>query len=100
MTITTYPIKGGVYIPLPLASIEKLIRKAGAHRVSKSASKELASHLEDVAAEVAREAIAFSEHAGRKTVNANDIKLAKRVLFHDYGPGPKFHDDGPGPKSK
>lgn len=76
-------------MPLHLASVEKLIRKAGAYRVSKSAAKELASHLEDVATEVAREAIIFSKHAGRKTVNAKDIKLAKKRSFHDFGPGPK-----------
>ncbi|KYK36657.1 MAG: histone family protein [Theionarchaea archaeon] len=68
-------------MPLPLASVEKLIRKAGAYRVSVTASKELASHLEDVAVEIAREAITLAEHAGRKTVKAEDIKLAlKRTM--------------------
>ncbi len=63
---------------LPLASVEKLIRKAGAYRVSKGAAKELASYLEDVAIEIAREAIILSEHAGRKTVKVEDIKLAQK----------------------
>ena len=65
-------------MPLPLLSVEKLIRKAGAYRVSKGAAKELASHLEDVAVEIAREAIILSEHAGRKTVKVEDIKLAQK----------------------
>lgn len=65
-------------MPLPLASVEKLIRKAGAYRVSKGAAKELASYLEDVAVEIAREAIILSEHAGRKTVKAEDLKLAQK----------------------
>ncbi|KYK37601.1 MAG: histone [Theionarchaea archaeon DG-70-1] len=65
-------------MPLPLSSVEKLIRKAGAYRVSKGASKELASHLEDVAVEIAREALILSEHAGRKTVKVEDIKLAQK----------------------
>ncbi|MBU7025955.1 MAG: NFYB/HAP3 family transcription factor subunit [Theionarchaea archaeon] len=65
-------------MPLPLSSVEKLIRKAGAYRVSKGAAKELASHLEDVAVEIAREAIILSEHAGRKTVKVEDIKLAQK----------------------
>ncbi|MBU7012189.1 MAG: NFYB/HAP3 family transcription factor subunit [Theionarchaea archaeon] len=67
-------------MPLPLASVEKLIRKAGAHRVSKGAAKELASYLDDVAIEIAREAVILSEHAGRKTVRAEDINLSRKRL--------------------
>ena len=44
-------------MPLALASVEKLIRKAGAYQVSKGAAKELASYLDDVAIEIAREAV-------------------------------------------
>lgn len=68
-------------MPLPLASVDKLIRKAGAHRVSEGAAKELASHLEETAVAVAREAITLANHAGRKTVKADDIKLAEKRLF-------------------
>jgi len=42
------------------------------------AHPELASHLEDVAVEIAREALILSEHAGRKTVKVEDIKLAQK----------------------
>jgi histone H3/H4 len=66
---------------LPLASVDKLIRKAGAHRVSEGAAKELAARLEETAVEVAREAITLAYHAGRKTVKAEDIKLAQKRLF-------------------
>ena len=66
---------------LPLASVDKLIRKAGAHRVSEGASKELSTHLEETAKAVAREAITLANHAGRKTVKAEDIKLARKRLF-------------------
>lgn len=66
---------------LPQASVDKLIRKAGAGRVSEDAAQELATHLEDVAIEVAREAITLANHAGRKTVKAEDIGLAKKRLF-------------------
>jgi histone H3/H4 len=65
---------------LPLASVDKLIRKAGAHRVSEDAAKELAIHLEEFATKIAREAITLAEHAGRKTVKAEDIELAQRRL--------------------
>ncbi|MBU7042847.1 MAG: histone family protein [Theionarchaea archaeon] len=66
---------------LPLASVDKLIRKAGAHRVSEGAAKELGAHLQDTAIEVAREAITLASHAGRKTVKAEDIRLAQKRLF-------------------
>ncbi|MBU7032306.1 MAG: histone family protein [Theionarchaea archaeon] len=66
---------------LPLASVDKLIRKAGAHRVSEGAAKELGTHLQETAIEVAREAITLASHAGRKTVKAEDIRLAQKRLF-------------------
>lgn len=66
---------------LPLASVDKLIRKAGAHRVSEDAAKELATHLEEIAIEVGREAITLAEHAGRKTVKAEDVSLARKRMF-------------------
>lgn len=62
------------------ASVDKLIRKGGAHRVSVGASKELASHLEEIAAEVAQEAITLAHHAKRKTVKAEDITLARKRM--------------------
>lgn len=73
-----YSNKGGINMPLPIASMHKLIRKAGAHRVSQGAAKELALYLEEVAAEVAGEALKLAEHAGRKTVRIEDIELAKK----------------------
>lgn len=66
---------------LPLASVDKLIRRAGAHRVSEDAARELSSHLEETAIDVAREGIMLAQHAGRKTVKAEDIELAKKRVF-------------------
>lgn len=40
-------------MPLPLTSVDKLIRKTGAHRVSEGAAEELVAHLEEIAIEVA-----------------------------------------------
>jgi histone H3/H4 len=62
---------------LPLAPVEKIIRKAGAERVGGDAAEALAIILEERALGIASQAIKLAQHAGRKTVTAEDIRLAK-----------------------
>lgn len=61
---------------LPLAPVERIIRKAGAERVSEEAGIELAKVLEDFGLEVSREAITLAKHARRTTVKDEDVRLA------------------------
>ena len=61
-----------------MAAMDKLMRKAGAARVSDSAKEALADVLEDIGVGLSTEALTFSQHAGRKTIIAADIKLASR----------------------
>jgi DNA-binding protein len=60
---------------LPLGVMETLLKKAGAERVSEDAKAELKNYLEQRANEIGVEAVKLCKHAGRKTVNASDIRL-------------------------
>ncbi|MCQ5376773.1 MAG: histone family protein [Candidatus Methanomethylicia archaeon] len=61
--------------------IDRIMRKAGAERVSEEGVEALREVVETLALEVSREAIALAKHAGRKTVNAEDVKMASRKLM-------------------
>lgn len=64
---------------IPAAAAERLLRKAGAERVSIKAAKLFAEILEGMADEIAQSAVTFTDHAGRNTVKASDIKLARNI---------------------
>ncbi len=61
---------------IPVAPIERILKAAGAERVSREAAALLAEELEEIAMDIAKSAADLAKHAGRKTVKADDIKLA------------------------
>ena len=61
---------------LPLAAMEKLLRQGGADRVSDKAKIALKNAIEEIAHEIAVKSIKLANHAGRKTIKSEDIKLA------------------------
>ena len=61
---------------LPRASVDRIIRKAGAERVGDKASVALAVALEEIGLEISRIARELSEHANRKTITDKDVRLA------------------------
>jgi len=63
---------------MPLAAMEKIISEAGAERVSEDAKKELKRIIEEYSFDIAEKAVKFAQHAGRKTIKADDIKLATK----------------------
>ena len=65
---------------IPIAPVGRIIKNAGAPRVSDAATIVLVKHLEEIGTELASEAVKLARHTGRKTVKASDIELAcKRV---------------------
>ena len=65
---------------LPLAAMEKIIKKVGGPdvRVSDKAKMALKRVVEEVAGEIAEKAWRYASHAGRKTIKEEDIILAKK----------------------
>jgi len=66
---------------LAVAPMHRICKKAGADRVSEAAAEELAKVLDDIGVRIAKEAIDYAMHAGRKTVKAEDIEIAARKVM-------------------
>lgn len=67
---------------LPIAPLDRLIRKTKAERVSESAAVELGVILEELGQEIASRAADLAKHANRLTIKENDIKLAYKQWIH------------------
>lgn len=65
---------------LPLASMEHILKKNGAERVSDDAKAELKKVLEKVADKVSENALRFTKHANRNTIKKRDIEEAVKMM--------------------
>ena len=66
---------------LSIVAMHRICKKAGAERVSDSASVELTRILDEVGVKIAKEAFDYATHAGRRTLKAKDVKIAASKLF-------------------
>jgi histone H3/H4 len=64
---------------LALASMDKLLRKSGAQRVSESAKKAMVEVLEEYADKICQRSVQLAKHSGRTTIKAEDVKLATKT---------------------
>lgn len=63
-----------------LEPLRRIIKAQGASRVSDGACEALAKALEGEVKALASEAQKIAGHAGRKTITAADVKLARKVV--------------------
>ncbi len=61
---------------LPLATLERIMRNAGAKKLTEDAVKRLNIEVEELADEIAREAIEVCNADGRKKLSLEDIREA------------------------
>lgn len=61
---------------LPRAPTARLLKGVGAKRISADAITVLNEAMEDYGSDISRKATQYAHHAGRKTVKAEDVKLA------------------------
>jgi len=68
---------------LGLSAMYRILKKSGAQRVSDESAVELRRVIEEIAEAIAKNAVEMSNHAGRKTVKAEDVKLSSKQ-FNKY----------------
>lgn len=61
---------------LPLAEIERIMRNAGAERLSENAVLAMRGSAGEIAAELARDAVAVAREEGHRSVTAEDVQRA------------------------
>lgn len=61
---------------LPLATIERIMRNAGAERLSDDAVDEMQHSSQEIAEEVAQDAVAHMREEGRDTLEREDVRYA------------------------
>ena len=61
---------------LPIAAVVRIAKKNGAERVGSDAAAALVAKAEEYIASLTKEANRLAQHAGRKTIKEEDVKMA------------------------
>ncbi len=69
---------------LALSTMERLLRESTGLRISEGAKEALKQEMERYAEEIGEKAARYAQHAGRKTIKEEDIKLVIKDLRTNY----------------
>jgi DNA-binding protein len=61
---------------LPIAAVVRIAKKNGAERVGSDAAAALVTKAEEYIGTLTKEANRLAQHAGRKTIKEEDVKMA------------------------
>ncbi len=64
-------------MPISTLTVKKILKDAGAERISDDAAEELSEAVNRYAFRIAKKSVQLAAHAKRKTVKKTDIELAK-----------------------
>ena len=65
---------------IPLSSIRKVMKQAGATRISEEAVKEMQLDVEEFIASRTKAALVIMKNAGRNTLKAKDLRAVKLIV--------------------
>jgi histone H3/H4 len=63
----------------PVKPVERIVKKSGVRRISKTALKALRNSMLDYAEDLARDLVAVSAHTDRNTILMKDVVLIKKL---------------------
>ena len=63
----------------PVQPLERIAKKAGVKRISKTAAKALRNATLDYAEDIAKDVVAVSKHTERNTVLRKDVMLVRKL---------------------
>lgn len=66
---------------IPKAPIKRILKAAGAQRVSESAAEVMVYHTERFVKTIAKKSTELARHAKRKTITEKDIEIAVKDLL-------------------
>ena len=63
---------------IPKAPVTRIVKKAGAERISKEAEEKIVEAVEAYACRLGTKVFDNANHAGRKTIQPEDVELATK----------------------